>query len=123
MDSSLIDSGDEQTFHLIRLPKETVERCKDGDSSKVGSIFVYENGDIEFQDDKSLKVYTIMRNTPKMASSNQKRVNNHLVANEESDLFKISLQKNEALHLGKVKLSTFLAVPKDGAIDAATAFG
>lgn len=110
MDSSQIDSEDDQTFLLIRLPKETVDKSQHG-SSKVGSVFIYDDGQMEFQDDKSLKFYTLMRNSQPKAVKNQ-RHGDHLVANEESDLFKISLQNDDVVHLGKVRLSTLLAVPK-----------
>lgn len=121
MDSSQIDSEDDQTFLLIRLPKETVASSQQEGSSRVGSVFVYDDGQMEFQDDKSHKMYTLMRNSqPKTITS--QRQGNHLIANEESDLFKISLQKNDAVHLGKVRLSTLLAVPKVDEKGVSTAF-
>lgn len=123
MDSSQIGSEDGQTFLLMRLPKETVERSRNG-SSKVGSVFIYEDGQMEFQDNESNKVYSIIKNSPyTKIETSQKKKPNHVVANEESDLFKISLQKDEAIHLGKVKPSTLLAVPKVDEKDVSTVFG
>lgn len=123
MDSSPLGLGNDQTFLLIRLPKETVERGRDG-SSKVGSVFVYEDGQMEFQDDESNKVYSIIKNLPAVKQeTTQRKKPNHVVPNEESDLFKISLQKDEAIHLGKVKPSTLLAVPKVDEKDVSTVFG
>lgn len=120
MDSSQTDSEDDQTFLLIRLPKETVKRSQHG-SSNVGSIFVYDDGQMEFQDDKSLKIYTLLRNSQPKVVKNHRQAN-HDIANEESDLFKISLQKSDAVHLGKVRLSTLLAVPKVDERGVSTAF-
>lgn len=124
MDSSLIDSAEDQTFHLIRLPKDLVERSRKEGNSNVGSVFVYHDGQVEFQDNKTHKVYTLMRNTPtKSESSGLKKGNKEpVVANEGADLFKISLQKDEAVHIGKVKSSTLLAVPKVDGKDVSTAF-
>lgn len=121
MDSSQIDLEDDQTFLLIRLPKKTVASSQHEGSSRVGSVFVYDDGQMEFQDDKSHEIYTLMRNSqPKTITS--QRQGNHLIANEESDLFKISLQKNDAVHLGKVRLSPLLAVPKVDEKGVSTAF-
>lgn len=122
MDSSQVGSEDDQTFLLIRLPKETVERSQDG-SSKAGSVFVYEDGQMEFQDSESNKVYSLIRNFPAKILESSHKKKNHVVANVESDLFKISLQKDEATHLGKVKPSTWLAVPKVDERGASTVFG
>lgn len=123
MDSLPIGSEDEQTFHLIRLPKETVERARRG-GSKAGTVYVLDNNNVEFHDTNTNKVYKVIRNDPTCvetrpgeASSQKQARANKMVACEESDLFKISIQKEEAVHLGKVKLSTLLAVPKDGARD------
>lgn len=115
MDSSPIGSEDEQTFLLIRLPKETAERCQQG-SSKVGSVFVYDDGQMEFQDDKSLKIYDLMRNsgpTQKLSTSFRQDTSQMCTASEKSDLFKISLQKEEALHLGKVTTNSLFCIAKD----------
>lgn len=128
---SQICSQDERTFLLIRFPKETVQRSQTvvGGSLKVGSLSVLRDDSLEFQDDQSKKIYSLMRNTPlaKVKEINNKKVKTQTVtdtvANEESDLFKISLQKDEAVHLGKVKLSTLLAVPKVDEKDVATVFG
>lgn len=131
MDSSLTDSEDDQTFLLIRLPKETVERSRNraaDSSTKVGSVFVFEDGSAEFQDDSSLKTYTLMRNSPKQpkpknegdrSNISQKKVPS-IISNEESDLFKISLQNDEAVHLGKVRLATLLSVSKVDETDVST---
>lgn len=124
MFSSQIDSQDEQTYLLIRLPKETVERAKasGSTSSKAGSIYVYPDGRAEFQDENSLKVYALLRNEPIKEEKGPSRTSHcgkdEIIANEESDLIKISLQKNDAIHLGKVKLSTLFAVPKVDERDA-----
>lgn len=128
MDTLPIDlPDDQQTFHLIRLPRETVERASSG-SCKVGTLYVGSDGFIEFQDNQSRKVYSLVRNDPvrNVASSqsggqqsSQKRTvytaannNANLASSNESDLLNLSIQKDEAIHLGKVKTSTFLAVPK-----------
>lgn len=129
MDLSPIDSHDEQTFHLIRLPKEAAIQqaaAKNG-PVKVGTIFVHDNNRVEFVDDKTNKVYSLMRNTPVKgeiggSSHSHKRVN-YVAPSEESDLLKLSLQKEEAIHLGKVKFSTLLAVPKDDETDVSTVSG
>lgn len=120
MDSSPIDSENDQAFLLIRLPKETVERCRNG-GSKVGSVFVYEDGHMEFQDNESNKVYSAIENKPICEDKFFKKLNQVLHV-EESDLFKISLQKDEAIHLGKVKPSALLVVPKVDEKDVSTVF-
>lgn len=148
MDSSQLDSqSDHQTFHLIRLPKETVDRAKNG-SCLVGTLLVHDDGSMEFEDNLSRKSYQLLRNTPIGATRNQldtppssqlkstsggdgqsmgrvshiNAINSiHLASSNESDLLKISLQKDEAIHLGKVKTSTFLAVPKAGVTSVSTA--
>lgn len=112
MDSLQTGSEDDQTFLLIRFPKESVERSKTGSGPLVGSILVYEDGRIEFQDNKSHNVYSLMSNSPPKKGGASQRRDCHVVVNEESDLFRVSLQKDEAIHLGKVKSSTLLAVPK-----------
>lgn len=116
MDSSPIGSRDEQTYHLIRFPKESIERAKNagGSSKKIGTVYVYAGGRAEFIDDESSKVYSLMRNIPiksETTGGGHKRAN-CISASEESDLFRISLQKKDAVHLGKVKTSTLLAVPR-----------
>lgn len=123
MDSSPIDSHDDQTFHLIRLPRETVELAKNGGSKKVGTLYVYDDSRSEFIDDNSHKVYSLVRNTPIKGEGGTRKHSNNVAASEESDLFRISLQKKEAVHLGKVKLSTLLAVPKADEKDVSTAYG
>lgn len=120
MDSSPIDSENDQAFLLIRLPKETVDRCRTG-GSKVGSMFVYEDGQMEFQDNESNKVYSIIENKPIGRMDFEKRTS-RLLQIEESDLLKVSLQKDEAIHLGKVKPSALLAVPKVDEKDVSTVF-
>lgn len=113
MDSLLPDSPDE-VYHLIRLPKEMVERAKRGET-KLGSVHVYENNCVEIQDNVSKKVYSLVRNVPKRdgdGSGSNQRQNVHVAPSEESDLFKISLQKGHAIQLGKIKSSALLAVPK-----------
>lgn len=124
MDSSPIDSGDDRTFHLIRLPKVTIERAVSSGNSKVGTVFVYDSGEIEFYDDQSKSSYNLIRNTPiirndESGSGSQKLKVKHVIACEESDLLKVSLQ--EAIHLGKVTPSTLLAVPKDVETSVSTA--
>lgn len=126
MHSLPIGSEEEEAFLLIRLPKETVDQRRqagEASTTKVGSIFVYSDSQAEFQDVNSQKIYTLLRNSPTKSGTHsggsQKR-SCHVVSNEESDLFKISLQKDEALHLGKVKLSTLLAVPKVDEKDVST---
>lgn len=126
MDSSPIGSPDDQTYHLIRLPKESVERAKNGgtNSVKVGTVNVYRGGRAEFVDDESLKEYSLMRNIPikgEPVSGGHKRAN-CVSASEESDLFRISLQKKEAVHLGKVMPLTLLAVPRVDETNVSTAF-
>jgi len=141
MDSLPIDSQEEQqTFHLIRLPKETVERAK-GRSCKVGTLFVdHDRNTVEFRDYHSCTMYSLLQNNPignqhaqrttqlnSQDESNKKPStstlsNSALVANSnETDLLKISLQRDEAVHFGKVKTSTFLAVPKVDETSASTA--
>lgn len=124
MDSSPIGSAEDKTFLLIRLPKETVQRCREG-NSKVGTVFVYDDQRVEFQDDKSFKLYTLMRNSQANGKTNTSshRKDNQIPAVEESDLLEVSLQKDEAVHLGKVKLSTLLAVPKVDEKDVLAVFG
>lgn len=118
MDSSRIDSGDERTFLLIRLPRETVNATKELTGlNKVGTVSVDTSNCTVFRDDYSGKVYNLVRNEPtahKTSTTNKKE--SSIVANEESDLFRISLHRDEAIHIGKVKSSTLLSVPKDGAI-------
>lgn len=131
MSSSPIDLLDEQTFLLIRLPKQTFEKAKNSEtnSAKVGSVFIYDDGQAEFQDADSLKVYKLMRNeavknesTPTKTNKSSLNIHNNLVSSEESDLIKISLQKDEAIHLGKIKSSILFAVPKADEKDASTVF-
>lgn len=127
MDLLQTGSADDQTFLLIRLPKETVARHLKGESH-VGTVHLSEAGYAEFQDNQSQRVYTLMRNSvPKQLNggSQRSKLNNNSqpVADDESDLFKISLQKDEAVHLGKVKLSTLLAVPKGDETDVSAVFG
>lgn len=110
MDSLQTGSDDDQTFLLIRFPKESVERAKNSGNTLVGSVLVYEDGRVEFQDNKSQHAYSLMTNTPPKKAGSSRKI--QIVANEESDLFRVSLQKDEAVHLGKVKSSTLLAVPK-----------
>lgn len=133
MDSLLTGLDDDQTFLLIRFPKETVDRSKsivEGGSTKVGSLFVYNDGHAEFQDEASYKVYSLTRNSvpqtikPESGSRPGSQKSEQGGSSiEESDLFKISLQKDEAVHLGKVKLSTLLAVPKVDEKDVSAVFG
>lgn len=125
MDSSLIDSADDQTFHLIRFPKEILNNCDKTATTKAGSVFVYHDGRIEYQDDKSHKIYSLLNNSqhldPSLPSPKKEIRRQQLVPNEESDLFRISLQTgNEAVHLGKVKPSTWLVVPKVDETGAST---
>lgn len=122
MDSLQLDLQDDQTFHLIRLPRATVERANNAstNSLKVGSVFVAEDNTLEFIDDESRKLYKLIRNKP-VKSENVRRANN-VAACEESDLFKISVQKEEAVHLGKVTPSTLLAVPKVDEKDVSIVF-
>lgn len=137
MDSSQIDSpDDQQTFHLIRLPRETVERARNG-SCKVGTLFVHDDGSADFQDNHSREIYTLLRNCPigsdssransNSGGSSQKRSSytaafiDRMASSNETDLLKISLQKDEALHLGKVKTSTLLAAPKGDETNVSTA--
>lgn len=120
MNSLPIDLQDEQTFLLIRLPKATVERTQSG--GKAGSVFVYDDGRSEFQDAESLKLYSLFKNEipkVKQQTSSQEtqcrtatNIENNVVSSEESDLISISLDKDEALHLGTVKSSVLFAVPK-----------
>lgn len=122
MHSLQIDSQDEQTFLLIRLPRETIETSRQSSTTvagntKVGSIQVFDDGQAEFHDTRSSKTYTLMRNSTRKA----KKKDSPVIANEESDLFKLSLQNCEADHLGKVKFSALLAVPKAGELDASIA--
>lgn len=138
MDSLQTDSADDQTFLLIRLPKETVARSQSGCGTHVGSVYVFDGGYTEFQDDQSKNIYSLLSNSVSKLSNNNGSVNagghhqmgskrettnSQLVADDESDLFKISLQKDEAIHLGKVKLSTLLAVPRVDEKDVSAAFG
>lgn len=151
MNSLPTDSLNEQAFILIRLPRETIEqhreRAKDPNNrdTKVGSVYVYDDGHAEFQDNSSLKLYSLIRNTTNLvnvkqqqqqASQSQQQSQGSVkkgeylqqdssydtVANEQSDLFKISLQKSEAIQLGKVKFSTLLSVPKVDGIGVSTLF-
>lgn len=117
MDSSPIGSQDRQTFNLIRLPKETVDRGRAGGPGKVkvGSVYVYPDGRAEFQDSDTLKVYNLIRNEPikmERGTSRYTNTDDKMVASGESDLIRISLQRSHAVHLGKIKLSTLFAVPK-----------
>lgn len=124
---------DPQQLLLIRLPKEIVEASRSSATGKVGSLYIYDNGLAEIEDEATSKVYTLMRNSPNKRKNNelnasgnsldQKHSDNHEVANEESDLFKISIRKDEAVHLGKIKFSTLLAVPKVDGKDVLTAHG
>lgn len=135
MDSLLTDLAEDRTFLLIRLPKETVERCEKGTGGCVGSVYVYDGGYSEFQDNHSAKVYSLLnhsvsRQTNNNSSSSQNQswtkrdaTISQPVADDESDLFKISLQTDEAVHLGKVKPSTLLAVPKVDEKDVSAVFG
>ena len=126
MDSSPIDSPDEQTFHLIRLPKSIVEQAASG-NTRVGTVTVDSNGLVELKDDNSGKLYTLIRNVPLDKDSNEgsqaTKIKIHDVSTgEKSDLFKISLQKEETMHIGKVKPLTLLAVPKDDGTDVSTVY-
>lgn len=123
MNSSPIDSLDEQTFLLIRLPRETVDKARQRESgAKAGSVFVYDDGRTEFQDSETLKMYSLLRNqSPNVKEhtilqSSQCKTSTNARSNvksiEESDLIRISLQNDEAIHLGKVKSSVLFAVPK-----------
>lgn len=137
MNSSPIDLPDEQTFLLIRLPKQTAERARnsnntDHTSTKLGSVFIYADGRAEFQDAESLKMYELMRNQSSgLETTNTKiekstgsivNIDTNVISSEESDLMRISLQKDEAIHLGKVKSSTLFAVPRVDETDASTVF-
>lgn len=119
---------DPQQLLLIRLPKDIVEASRSSATGKVGSVYIYADGQAEIKDDRTNKVYELIRNVPTAGNaggvgSQSQTVDNHEIANEESDLFKISVQKDEAVHLGKVKFSTLLAVPRVDEIDASTVFG
>lgn len=92
MDSSPIDSQEGQTFLLIRLPKESVERANNG-RVKVGSLYMYPDGRTEFQDNHTSKIYTLITRP------------------DESDLLQISPQRSLALHLGKIDRSTLCLAP------------
>lgn len=121
MDLSRIGLEDDQTFLLIRLPKETVEEHKKSGVSNVGSVVIHKDGQTIFQDGKSHKLYTLMTNSP-IKGEGDRKSGKHILANEESDLFKISLHKEEAVHLGKVKTSTCFAVPMVDDRDVSTVF-
>lgn len=123
MSLSPIDLLDEQTFLLIRLPKETVNKARERRSGeKVGQVYVYDDGRTEFQDSETLRLFNLLRNQSPtikdhvVSQSSQCRTStnakSNIVSSEESDLIRISLQSDEAIHLGKVKSSVLFAVPK-----------
>lgn len=121
MDLLQTGSVDEQTFLLIRFPKESVERSKSSGDPHVGMLLVHEDGRVEFQDNKSQNVYTMITHTPPKKIGSSQKKENHTIESEESDLFRVSLQKDEAVHLGKIKSSALLAVPKADETDVYTA--
>jgi hypothetical protein len=105
MDSSQIDLQNDQTFHLIRLPKETIERLKEAGPSAnrapVGTLIINKEGPPIFQDSVSKRTSDLISN------------NNLKVKVDKYDLIELRPDKREATHLGKVMPSTLITVPRD----------
>lgn len=105
MDPVHIDLQNDQTFHLIRLPKETIERLKEagpsGNQTSVGTLIINKEGPPVFQDKESKKTYDLISN-----NSSKVKVNKH-------DLIEVKPDKRQATHLGKIMPSTLITVPKE----------
>lgn len=82
----------DQDYLLIRLPEDMV---KAQTQDKIGSLLVYDNGDMKIVDANTGKEYI-----------------SQVSSCEQSDLLKMSLAEQKAIHLGKISTATFVAVPK-----------
>jgi hypothetical protein len=106
MDPSPIDLQNENTFHLIRLPKETVQRLQEASSSAtsepVGTLIITKEGPPVFQDKETKKTFDLISNN----------LNVKVQKNDLNDLIEVKLDKKEATHLGKVMPSTIISVPR-----------
>ena len=101
--NDLPDDRQETTFHLIRLPKETCERG----SGHVANLTVDPtDGSLVLQDNSSNKIYSVISNYSKTKTLDEPE--------DGHDLVKVSLNREELVHLGKVDVSTLICVPKEG---------
>lgn len=105
MDPVHIDLHNDQTFHLIRLPKETIERLREAGTnvnhSPVGTLIINKEGPPVFQDKESKKTYDLISN------------NSLKVKVDKNDLIEVKPDKRQATHLGKIMPCTLITVPKD----------